>query len=108
MRKRPLTLDDVLAKKLKDEEFKKCYEEELKNLHLGLEIAKRRHECGLTQKELAKRSYTSQSAISRVEKADYLGLKMKTLEKIALVMGYMLELKLRKLPKNRKRVLVSP
>jgi len=91
MRKKLLTLDEVLGKKLKDEEFKTHYEEELKKLHLGLKIAKLREKIGLTQKELAKRSRTSQSAIARVENGNYLGYSLRTLEKIAVAAGHKLE-----------------
>jgi len=95
MRKRLLTLDDVLAKKLRDKKFKGYYEEELKKLHLGLKIARLREKRGLTQKELAERVHTSQSAISRVEKGDYSGYSLRTLEKIALATGSKLEVTLK-------------
>lgn len=95
MRKKLLTLNEVLAKKLKDKEFKKYYEEELKNLHLGVKIARLREKHGLTQKELAKKVHTSQSAISRVEKGDYLGYSLRTLGKIALATGSKLEVSLK-------------
>lgn len=95
MKRRLLTLDNVLAKKLKNKEFKKYYEEELKNLHLGLKIARLREKRGLTQKELAEKVHTSQSAISRVEKGDYFGYSLRTLEKIALATGSKLEVTLK-------------
>ncbi len=82
-------------KMLKDPQFKKRYEEldpEFKEISL---MIKKRIDAGLTQKELARRTGTKQSAISRFENgkgnptlqslyriADALGLKMKiTLEK---------------------------
>jgi len=83
------------------------YEEELKNLHLGLKIAKSRERCGLTQEELAKKVRTSQSAISRVEKGDYLSCTLRTLEKIALGTGSIIELNLKKRPEKQKKILVS-
>jgi len=92
MKKKLLTFDEVLAKKLEDEEFRKHYEEELKNLRLGLKIAKLREKIGLTQKQLAERSRTSQSAIARVENGNYLGYSLRTLEKIAVAAGRKLEL----------------
>jgi len=95
MRKQLLTLDEVLTKKLKDKEFKRYYEEELKNLHLGLKIARLREKHGLTQKELAKRSHTSQSAIARTEKGDYLSYSLRTLGKIAVATGSKLEVSIK-------------
>lgn len=87
MRKKLLTLDEILTEKLKDREFERYYQEELRNLQLGLKIAKLREKRGLTQKELAKRSHTSQSAIARTERGDYLGYSLRTLGKIAAATG---------------------
>jgi len=88
-----LTLDGILSRKLKDKQFKKYYEEEGKKLHLGIKIAKLREKHHLTQKELARKIHTSQTAISRIEQGDYFGYSLRTLEKIALGTGSTLEIK---------------
>ncbi len=75
---------------LKDPEVKKYYEQAKPKYDLMILMFKKRKEEGLTQKELAKRMGTKQSAISRFESgrgnpttdfmyrlADALGAKMK-------------------------------
>lgn len=92
MKKRFLTLNDALKKELKDEEFRKCYEEEGKRLNLGYKIAKLRETLGLTQSQLAQKVHTSQAAIARLENGNYSGYTLKTLEKIAAATGTHLEI----------------
>jgi len=87
MRKKLLTLDDVLHDKLKDKDFKKGYEEELKKLRLGYKIAQLRIKHGLTQKELAKKIHSRQPVITRIENGDYLGYSIRTLQKVADACG---------------------
>lgn len=87
-----LTLKEVLAEELKDPEFKKLYEEEGRKLNLAYKIVKARHKAGLTQKALAKKIHTSQAAIARIERGDYLGYSLRTLEKVALATGAHLEI----------------
>ncbi len=91
-----LTLNDVLKKKLKDKEFRKYYEEEGRKLQLGLKIADLRRKRGLTQKQLAEKIHTSQAAIARIERGDYLGYSLRTLEKVALITGTRLEVNFKK------------
>ncbi len=88
------TLKDILTKKLKDPEFKKFYEEEGGKLELGYKIVQARHKAGLTQKALAKKINTSQAAIARIERGDYLGYSLRTLEKVALATGARLDIQL--------------
>ena len=90
-----LTLKKVVAKELKDEQFKKFYEEESQRLDLGYKIAKLRQKIGLTQKELAEEIHTSQATVARLERGDYLGYSLRTLEKVALVTGTHLEIQFR-------------
>lgn len=67
----------------KEPGWKDGVQEECRKLAIGYLIHQARTAQGLTQKELAERARTSQSAISRIEDADYEGLKIETLEKIA-------------------------
>ena len=88
MKKRKLlTFQETLEKELKDPIFKRYYEEEGKKLHLGLKISRLRHKLGLTQKELARRTKTSQATVARLETGNYLGFSLRTLEKIAWATG---------------------
>ena len=86
------TLEDVLSGKLKDPKFNKLYKEEGRKLALGYKIAKTRQKAGLTQKALAKKIHTSQAAVARIERGDYLGYSLRTLEKVALATGARLEI----------------
>jgi DNA-binding XRE family transcriptional regulator len=95
MAKKLLDFQDVLKEELKDKEFKKYYEEEGRRLEIGYKIAQLRHKLGLTQKELARKIHTSQTAIARLETGDYLGYSPRTLEKIALATGTNLEVQFR-------------
>jgi len=88
MDKKLLTLGRVLSKKLKDKDFKRYYEEEDKKLPLGLKIAKLRQKSNLTQKQLARKIHTSQTAISRIEQGDYASYSLRTLQKIASATGH--------------------
>jgi len=56
---------------------------ERRRFAVGELIRKTREARGLTQQELAERACTSQSAIARIEDADYDALKLETLRKIA-------------------------
>jgi len=72
---------DFLNEQMKDESFAKEYHEASQALELGIEIALRREELGLTQKELANRTAIKQPMIARIEKGQIPTLP--TLQKIA-------------------------
>ena len=91
--KKYLTLKEVVSEELKDKEFKRYYEEEGRRLAIGYKIAGLRQRLGLTQKELAKKIHTSQTAVARLEGGDYSGYSLHTLEKIALATGTHLDIK---------------
>ena len=83
--KKYLTLKEIVSEELKDKEFKRYYEEEGRRLAIGYKIARLRQRLGLTQKDMAKKIHTSQTAVARLESGDYTGYSLRTLEKIALV-----------------------
>ena len=83
--KKCLTLKEVVSEELKDKEFKRYYEEEGRRLAIGYKIARLRQRLGLTQKELAEKIHTSQTAVARLESGDYASYSLRTLEKIAMV-----------------------
>ncbi len=61
-------IDKLKENLLKDQKFKIAYENESKRLELALKLVSMRKEAKLSQKELAKRLKTKQSAISRIER----------------------------------------
>ncbi len=66
--------------------------EERVNLRAEVLIRRAREEAGLTQAELARRIGTTQSAIARLEDADYTGHTLKLVQRILLETGYNLAL----------------
>lgn len=81
------TFKSRLNEDLKDPEFRTHYQEERQALMLAMKIGKLREKKGLSQQQLAKLMGTSQQAISRIERGDYEGFTLKTLEKIAEATG---------------------
>lgn len=71
---------------LKDKEIDKAYKEFGPEFDLIVAIIKKRVEKGLTQKELAKKIGTKQSAISRLESGDY-NPSIAFLRKVASALG---------------------
>ncbi len=63
---------------------------------LGDLIREARERQKITQTELARRAHTTQSAISRLEDADYETMKLDTLQKIAQALGLTLTIALGK------------
>ena len=74
--------------------WKDGVQEERRKLAVGMLIRQSREAQGLTQKELARRVGTSQSAISRIEDANYDSLKLETLYRIADALNLPLAIRL--------------
>ena len=74
---------DWLKEKLQDPGFRRYYREAKLAVVLGYKIYQLRDKLGLTQAELARRMGTKQQAIARLERGDYEGFTLKTLERIA-------------------------
>ena len=84
-----------LKKDLANPRFKKLYDDQLRNLRLGVKIAKLRQKLGWSQADLAHRARTSQQAISRIEDANYTRYSLPLLQKLASTMGRHLIIDLR-------------
>ncbi|MEW6088368.1 MAG: helix-turn-helix transcriptional regulator [bacterium] len=83
-----LLLDDVIKEKIKDEEFRIYYEDELIKNRIAKAVMKIRQKEGITQKELAQKARTSQPVIARLEKGtDTRVPSLKLLHKIAHALG---------------------
>ena len=64
---KPITLEEVINESLKNEDFKFSFEKELLINSISEMICKMRKTAGLTQKELAEKSGTTQPVIARLE-----------------------------------------
>lgn len=76
---------------------KELYAEEAERVALGDLIRELREAQGFTQAQLAKKVGTTQSAIARIEDANYAGQKLSTIAKIAAALGHRVEVNLVKL-----------
>ncbi len=78
----PIPYKEFREESLKDPETKKLYDELEEEFALAEAIIGKRIERGLTQKQLAEKAGTKQSAIARLESGDY-NPSFKFLRKIA-------------------------
>ena len=82
----------ILEKKAQNPEFAQKYDEGFEAFKFGIILKQARKEAGLTQEQLAKKTNTQKSAISRIE--NHAGdIKFSTLEKIATALGKHLEIR---------------
>lgn len=91
-----------LDRKLTSSGFRKGFEEEMQKLAIGEQLARLRMEAGLTQSQVAKRTGTTASAISRYENAEYDRYELRTLQKIVRACGGRLEISLEPGPKTHR------
>ena len=77
---------------MKNKEFREKFDEEYKNICIGEQIARIRHQANLTQDALAKRTHTTKSAISRYENSDYKSYSIPLLNRIAEACGTVLKI----------------
>jgi len=74
-----------LAKKMKNPDFRKAFEEEKRLLELSYAIIEAREKRGLTQKELAKKSHVTQQQLSKIENG--INCNMLTFIKVSNALG---------------------
>ncbi|MDF0674189.1 MAG: helix-turn-helix transcriptional regulator [Nitrospira sp.] len=91
-----------LDRKLANSKFRKGFEEELQKLTIGEQLARLRQESGLTQAQVAKRTGTTASAISRYENAEYDRYELRTLQKIVRACGGRMEISLEAGPNTHR------
>jgi len=70
----------------------------LHQIDLVLLVREMREDAGLTQVELARKARTTQSAIARLEDAEYTGHSLSMLERVAAICGVALKLHAEKKP----------
>jgi DNA-binding transcriptional regulator YiaG len=78
---------DYLKGQLKDEEFRKGFEEEGVYAQLAVQIARIRSKRKLSQKRLARLLHTSQQTVSRLEDPHNASCSLRTLVKLAHALG---------------------
>ena len=93
-RKASVTLDEVFAESEKDPRWAAAYEKAGIEIQMAIQIARARKAAKLTQVQLAKATGTTQSVISRIEKADQ-NLTLETLSSIADALHRKLVIRLR-------------
>lgn len=75
--------DRYLEEQLQDPAFAARFEQAGEAWDVALQIAARRQQVGLSQKDLAKRLKTSQQQVSRLESPGYEGHSLSTLRRVA-------------------------
>ncbi len=78
---------DYLKGQLKDEEFRKGYEEEGVYAQVAIQIARLRTRRRISQKKLAQLLHTSQQTVSRLEDPANTSYSLRTLIKLAHALG---------------------
>ncbi len=78
--------------------YRKVFDRTLQRIDLALLVREMPENAGLTQAELAKKVGTTQSAIARLEDAEYAGHSPAVLERIAAACGVGLKLRAEKKP----------
>ena len=84
--------------------YRKAFGRTLHEIDLALLVREMREDAGLTQTDLAKKVGTTQSAIARLEDAEYSGHSLTMLERIAAVCGVALKLHAEKKPNFEREV----
>jgi transcriptional regulator with XRE-family HTH domain len=74
---------DQLRKEFADPEYRVAYADSFVDAWIGLQIRAIREQREMTQKQLADMLHTTQTAISRLESANYSGRSISTLKEVA-------------------------
>jgi DNA-binding XRE family transcriptional regulator len=78
--------------------YRETFARTLRQIDLALLVREMREEASLTQVELARKVGTTQSAIARLEDAEYTAHSLPMLERIAVACGMNLKLRAEKKP----------
>jgi len=97
----------IEQRKRKSAIYRRAFARNLKQIDVAVLVREMREHAGLTQRELAKRASTTQSVISRLEDAEYVGRSLSTLERVATACGITLKLRAEKKPDFEREVAVA-
>lgn len=102
MKNKSVSLDDILAKELKSDEFKLAYDQRRFYLQIAHLIADLRSRNGISQSELAKKAGVSQPMVARLEKGDSSRTPtFDTIFKVLKALGYTMSINVQKEKKSR-------
>lgn len=102
MKNKSVSLDDILAKELKNDEFRMAFDEHRFYLQIAHLISDLRSKTGLSQLELAKRASVSQPMVARLEKGDSARTPtFDTIFKVLKALGYTMSINVQKEKKRR-------
>ncbi len=74
-----------LKEKLKDNKFRKIYNEERELLEISMKILEERKQLGLSQKDLSKKAHVTQQQLSKIENG--MNCNVKTFLKVCNALG---------------------
>ena len=99
----------IVRKRITDSPaYRRAFLRNVKQINLAMLIREMREAAGLSQKELAARAGTTQSAIARLEDAEYAGHSLKMLEKLAAACEVSLKIRAQRKPAlDRELILVA-
>jgi ribosome-binding protein aMBF1 (putative translation factor) len=84
--------------------YRRTFARTLHQIDLALLVREMREDAGFTQAELARKVDTTQSAIARLEDAEYTGHSLAMLERIAAACGVALKLHAQRKPHFEREV----
>jgi HTH-type transcriptional regulator / antitoxin HipB len=103
MKTKSISLDDILAKELKDNEFRMAFDRHRFYLQIAHLISDLRARTGLSQVQLAKRARVSQSMVARLESGDSRRIPtFDTIFKLLKALGYTMSIHVQK--ERNKRI----
>ena len=102
MKTKSVSLDEILAKELKNDEFKLAFDQRRFYLQIAHLISDLRARTGVSQVELAKKARVSQPMVARLEKGDSKRTPtFETIFKVLKALGYTMSINVQKEKKPR-------
>ena len=97
MKNKSVSLDEILARELKNDEFRLAFDEHRFYLQIARLVSDLRARAGLSQAELAERTGVSQPMIARLEKGDNRRTPtFDTIFRLLKVLGYTMSIHVQK------------
>lgn len=102
MKTKSVSLEEILAKELKNDEFKLAFDQRRFYLQIAHLISDLRARTGLSQVELAKKAGVSQPMVARLEKGDSSRTPtFDTIFKVLKALGYTMSINVQKEKRGR-------